>query len=383
MKTLKTIKLVGLLCVFLFSTNIQGQKLGKILKKKATEVVDEVLNEGDKKNEQKTDKGDKVILPVENRVPVKNFIDGSIVFSDNFNNERSGEFPSKWIQINGAVENMYPIIFGKKEGVIEWISNSATIKPNIKEDNYLGDSFMIETQVYFHGGGNEYYVIGLKNTQNSYKNHDLRISWFGLHSSSDVISRIQGIAEGWHTIQISFNKGNLKAFYDGVQLINNPDIGKYEFNHLELKVGSPGSTRPEWRRATINYFTIGGKGLALYKRLVTEGRLVVHDILFDNNSYFITPSSYPAIDRIVAMLKNNPETQVTIEGHTDANGSNKSNQTLSEYRAKAVMNYMISKGVDANKLKSVGYGEERPMVTGNNEEAWSQNRRVEFVMNKY
>ena len=169
--------------------------------------------------------------------------------------------------------------------------------------------------------------------------------------------------------------------YDGYQLINIPILKKSadkhitEFTHLEVSALS----RAGNYGAMINHITIGHKGLPLYKKLMAEGRLVFHDILFDEDSYFINPSSYPAIDKIVGMLQNNPNTKITIEGHTDASGTNASNQTLSENRAKAVMNYIAIKGIDINRLNTFGYGEERPMDNGHTEEAYALNRRVEIV----
>ncbi|WP_299550131.1 OmpA family protein [Seonamhaeicola sp.] len=385
MKTIKIIKLCVYVLLFCIATNASAQNIGGILKNKSKKVIDKTIDKGiekiegkDKNNKQENEEG----IKTENRTPLSNFISGNILFSDNFNNERAGEFPSKWTQVSGSVQNKQVHLFGKNYNVVEWISNSATIKPTFKEDTYLGQSFKIELEVYFHGNGNEWYNINLKNSKNPYKNHDIRISWFGISSGSDVTSRLPGKGpEGWHTIQISFNKGNLKAFYDGIQLINDPDIEKYTFDFLEVYVGSPGSTRPQWESAKINNFKIGGSGLALYKRLVTDGRIIVHDIHFDRDSYFIKPASYPAIDKIFQLLNQNPNTSVIIEGHTDSNGSNESNQRLSENRAKAVMNYLVIKGIDIKRLKTIGYGEERPLVKGNNEKAWAQNRRVEFVLN--
>jgi outer membrane protein OmpA-like peptidoglycan-associated protein len=386
MKAIKTIKLVGLLCLFLFSTNMQGQKLGKILKKKATEVVDEVLNEDTKKQK---DKDEEEVVVVKKSVPIKNFIDGNIVFSDNFNYEREGEFPSKWTQLSGTMQNSQVITQGKKEGVVQF-KTSSKMKPTFKNDNYLGNSFKIEIQCYFHGKGNEAYKLNLMNTNDVYKAYQITVRGDGIvpAGSSHEYARMPYKLPypGWRTVQLSFNNGTIKVLYEGFQLINIADWKKTikkkvkhikEYTHIELSALSR-SASP----AMINHITIAHGGLPLYKRLMNEGRLVFHDILFDNDSYFIKPSSYPAIDRIVTMLKDNSKTHVIIEGHTDANGSNQSNQKLSEYRAKAVMHYIINKGVDGKRMKSVGYGEEKPISLENNEKAWSLNRRVELVLQR-
>ena len=75
-------------------------------------------------------------------------------------------------------------------------------------------------------------------------------------------------------------------------------------------------------------------------------------------------------------LKANPEKQIVVEGHTDDRGTREYNLALGERRAVAVKNYLISRGVDADRIRVISYGKERPAVVGANEAAWSQNRRA-------
>ena len=382
MKTMTPLRLITFLCLFLFVASIQGQTLKGVLKKNANKAIDKVTE-----TNQSKDKGDKVIVATEKRVPAKNFINGNIVFSDNFNNEKHGEFPSKWTHMNGTMQNSQVVALGKKEGVVQFITSSK-MKPSFKNDEYLGNSFKIETQLYFHGKGNEAYTLNLMNNKDVYKAYQITVRGDGIvpAGTSSQYARMPYKLPypGWRTVQLSFNNGILKVLYQGYQLINIPDLKKSEdkhikeFTHLELSALS----RSGDYGAMINYITIAHGGLPLYKKLMAKGRLIFHDILFDNDSYFIKPSSYPAIDRIVAMLKDNPKTFITVEGHTDANGTNESNQKLSEYRAKAVMHYIINNGIDGKRLKSVGYGEEKPISLENNEQAWSKNRRVEIVLRR-
>lgn len=79
-------------------------------------------------------------------------------------------------------------------------------------------------------------------------------------------------------------------------------------------------------------------------------------------------------------LKANPEKKVVIEGHTDDRGTRDYNLALGERRAVAVKNYLISRGVDADRIRVISYGKERPAVVGANEAAWSQNRRAVTVV---
>ncbi|UCC66415.1 MAG: OmpA family protein, partial [Deltaproteobacteria bacterium] len=84
------------------------------------------------------------------------------------------------------------------------------------------------------------------------------------------------------------------------------------------------------------------------------------------------------LDQQVAKLKENPTVRVEIAGHTDITGPEAYNQGLSERRARAVMEYFISRGISADRLKAVGYGESSPIAKNETREGRAKNRRVEM-----
>ena len=89
--------------------------------------------------------------------------------------------------------------------------------------------------------------------------------------------------------------------------------------------------------------------------------------------------SFPLLDEVLLALLDHPElTQVEVQGHTDDQGSDEYNQTLSEARAQAVVYYLVQAGVDGQRLVARGYGESRPLQPGTSDEARATNRRVEF-----
>ena len=106
-------------------------------------------------------------------------------------------------------------------------------------------------------------------------------------------------------------------------------------------------------------------------------------IQFDNNSVEIGPGQLTAIDDYVEFMQAYPFFQVRLEGHTSPKGNRKHNQALSEKRAQRVEEYMIAQGVDASRLSSVGFGEDRPQSTGRFKSANDENRRVEFVISAF
>ncbi|MDJ1481185.1 OmpA family protein [Cytophagaceae bacterium YF14B1] len=106
---------------------------------------------------------------------------------------------------------------------------------------------------------------------------------------------------------------------------------------------------------------------------------VLHNIYFDFNKTSFKIDSYKELNKLARLLKENPSYRVEIAGHTDNVGSNDYNQQLSHRRAVAVVNYLISRRVDASRLVAQGYGETQPMASNDDErEGREFNRRTEF-----
>jgi OmpA-OmpF porin, OOP family len=103
------------------------------------------------------------------------------------------------------------------------------------------------------------------------------------------------------------------------------------------------------------------------------------DVHFDTNKTTIKPESLPLLDQAVTMLKQSPALVLRIEGHTDNKGAAADNQKLSEGRAKAVMTYLVGKGIAAARLTSAGFGAGKPVADNRTEEGRAKNRRVELV----
>jgi outer membrane protein OmpA-like peptidoglycan-associated protein len=127
---------------------------------------------------------------------------------------------------------------------------------------------------------------------------------------------------------------------------------------------------PEWA---------GGGETQLTKDMEAFGRARLYGINFDTDSDRIKDESRPTLDKVVAMLKAKPEWKLTIEGHTDSTSTPQHNQDLSERRAAAVKNYLLSAGIDGSRLKTVGFGDTKPLVSNESELGRAQNRRVELV----
>jgi len=104
-------------------------------------------------------------------------------------------------------------------------------------------------------------------------------------------------------------------------------------------------------------------------------------VRFAFDSYALTDEARSSLQRLAECLRQNRVT-VTLEGHCDERGTEEYNMALGERRASAVKRYLVNLGIEENRLRTVSYGKERPVAYGHNEEAWAQNRRVEFVITR-
>ncbi len=101
-------------------------------------------------------------------------------------------------------------------------------------------------------------------------------------------------------------------------------------------------------------------------------------MLFDTNSSYLKDEAYPLLDEVVTILQDNPEIDVEIQGHADSTGTAEYNLWLSDRRASRVMDYLLSKGIDPDRLEAKGYGSTQPVASNDTEEGRAQNRRVEL-----
>lgn len=117
---------------------------------------------------------------------------------------------------------------------------------------------------------------------------------------------------------------------------------------------------------------------SLIDTLNKQGRVAVY-INFESGQAEIKEESQPVIDQIVAMMNDNPDLKLKVEGHTDAVGDDESNMQLSKDRADAVVQAMEEAGIDAARITAEGFGESKPIGDNDTEDGRAKNRRVELV----
>lgn len=140
---------------------------------------------------------------------------------------------------------------------------------------------------------------------------------------------------------------------------------------------------------TINASKKGEKKIKIALRpveeLIVEEKVVLDPILFDYDKHNIKPQAAFELDKLVALMKRNPEMVIKVESHTDNRGNDAYNLTLSNKRAQSTVQYVISKGISADRISGEGFGETKPAIKCGEDctdEQRHQNRRSEFIIIK-
>ncbi|MGD1841897.1 MAG: OmpA family protein [Thermonemataceae bacterium] len=123
------------------------------------------------------------------------------------------------------------------------------------------------------------------------------------------------------------------------------------------------------------------KEVNLYLVPIEKGQTIrLNNLFFDVDKATLREESYPELNRLTQWLKSTPEAKIEITGHTDSQGTEAYNLTLSDNRAKTVSNYLQEQGVAASRLSYKGYGERKPVADNQSAAGRQRNRRVEFVI---
>lgn len=121
---------------------------------------------------------------------------------------------------------------------------------------------------------------------------------------------------------------------------------------------------------------------AIGRSLDEVGRAIIYGIYFDFDAATIRPDSEETLDRLLKAIKARPNVKLVIEGHTDSEGSDAYNQTLSEKRAQSVVNWLVAHGIASQQLSAKGFGESRPVADNGRPDGRALNRRVEISVAK-
>jgi peptidoglycan-associated lipoprotein len=152
-----------------------------------------------------------------------------------------------------------------------------------------------------------------------------------------------------------------------------------------LRPPSPGLTDAERERMRADSVRLAEEAAERDRRAGEAAVAVARDALtdivfFEYDSDEITPTAEQKLERKAAVLRANPGVRIRVEGHCDQRGSTEYNLALGQRRAEAVRAYLVNLGIDGARLSTLSYGKERPLVEGEDEDAFARNRRAEFAV---
>lgn len=337
------------------------------------------------------------------------FVPGdSIIYAANFSDDPIGELPLGWNSNGSSVIVNLNNIEGKW---LRMAQRSVVLSSN--EQGFSQDfsvEFDMVLDIDFQGWVVPEFQFGLLasgeqsptsnkllNEQNSEKSFYVAISpqsnsgTFSLDSYEKYIryfnspAKTDNSVKTWYGrivhIAMQIQKERLRIWIDGEKLYDAPKgVAKAgEFNQLFFKLASS-PYKDEQIGIYINNIKIAKGLVPPSQQLLQNGSFTTTGILFDTGASHIKPESFGVIKSVADLLLQDQTLRLQIVGHTDNVGDDKKNLTLSEQRAAAVKEMLVSVySISTDRLETLGKGESAPVSTNNSEVGRTQNRRVEFI----
>ena len=307
------------------------------------------------------------------------FIPGDkVIFYDDMKDDEEGEFPYRWNLDRGVYE---VVRLGKEYWIM--CTNNGSIRPKMP-DIPLPPKYTAELEFYNNGpdaSGNYFYIYWVDaNGKN--------IGEFGVYGNDGTWLAIKGqsladktlsskLTKGVHTMRIMATKRSIKCYVDQERVANVPKVEG--FNPVGFRLRHRPYNDPK-NPTLFRGFRFAEGGKSMRQQLEEEGKIITHGILFDPDSYTIKAESYKTLKQIGQLLQDDPKLRFSIEGHTDSDGSDEHNITLSQNRSNSVRDYLISYyGISSDRLEAKGWGESKPIDTNDSLEGKANNRRVELI----
>ena len=336
------------------------------------------------------------------------FVPGDeIIFDDNFEGERIGEFPMSWDLLDGYAETAQQ----QGRNVIAFTDNGlGQVMPLMKKKwDWLPEVFTVEfdlyvapmntgdeeettldMSIYFGDRGDDSYYNASSYVKFWYREDgSCNLSWsllkpdgdnqssgekmLGLSSgNSDYLEKDNPVVAGeWNHFAFSFNQRAFKGYVNGVRLINVPTMKAP--GYLFFASGA------FYRYTGLSNVRIAQGAVPLYDRLTTDGKIVSYAITFETGKADLKPESVIEINRVAKLMQEHPELEFEVQGHCDNTGTDAVNDPLSQQRAEAIVNALVKQGIAQSRLTPVGKGSHSPIAPNDTAEGRAKNRRVEFV----
>lgn len=328
------------------------------------------------------------------------FVPGDkILFYDDFSNDFIGDFPAKWntnsggevVTINDDEKRWFHLQSGSstiyipnmgdlpEEYTIEFdlITNGITKRTS----GSSGFKVLLEkTDNMRHGGSN---AVSIRLPLSIYGPGSIRINGSiegqeGIYSSIEADFR-QIMHNNPH-VMIAVNKQRLRFWINETKYIDIPQLVAPNNILKKIKFNLYGLDADDGEHLFITNLKIAEGGLDLRKTLMSTGKVSTNGILFDTGSSIIQPQSYGVLRQIYQVLQQDKKMKLNIIGHTDSDGNDATNMSLSKQRAAAVKKALITTyGISNDRLSTDGKGATAPLSDNTTPNGKAQNRRVEFI----
>ena len=307
------------------------------------------------------------------------FIPGDkVIFYDDMKGDEEGEFPHRWNLENGVFEVV-------RLGQEYWImcTDKGSVRPKV-QDAPLPPKYTVEIETYSNGpdkSGHWFYILWLDSEGEEigeFYLKDGRYTYLGLLGQEKASKAlIEELGKGVHVMRIMATSQTIKCYVDNERVANVPQVEG--FHPVGFKI-----TADPWEEEVnpllFRGFRFAEGGKTMREQLDETGKIITHGILFDVNSAKIKGESYKTLQEIGQLLQDDPKLRLSIEGHTDSDGTDEHNLTLSQDRANSVRDYLVSTyKIDAARLEAKGWGESKPIDSNETAEGKANNRRVELI----
>lgn len=417
---MKTLQIILVFCLLICSTGAKAQlleKLGKVAEKaaertiekrvekeaskKTDQALDSVFTKKKKKKKKNKDKKDSTSADEVSTNPTytvkrsADFTPGTIIiFDDQFTKDNPGDFPVQW-DTNGSGE----IVLINDQKWMRLGGNSKYI-PMLKET--LPENYTIEFDLFTNGLDKKtssvaFLTLLIEDNTGFTRAKDwcmTELSVCQFIGNRGVVEKVangkrqlrnqigkdyRDAINGTSHIAIAVNKTRMRVWLNENKLIDIPRLIPQNANVFKLAVR--GLRDPNGiDELYISNFRMAKTGEDNRSKLITEGRLTTNSILFESASATLKDSSFATIREIASVLEDNPEVTIKIVGHTDADGPEDGNRTLSRKRADAVKKMMTTAyGIDSSRIITDGMGASQPVASNTTKEGKALNRRVEFI----
>lgn len=333
--------------------------------------------------------------PIYEVARASDFTPGNVViFENSFVTENQGDFPARW-DTNGSGE--ITLINGEK-----WLRLGGNSKYLPILDERLPENYTIEFDLLTQGldgktSSQAMFTLLLEDNTGFQKSKNwcmVELSPCQFIESQGVVEKVENrkrilrnkigkdyreAINGKSHIAIAVNKTRIRVWMNENKLVDIPRLIPSGANVFKLHTRGLRDMAGVDELYIAN-FKIAKTGEDNRSKLITEGRLSTNAILFESGSDVLKDSSYGVIRELVQVLEENPDVNIKIIGHTDADGPEEGNVTLSQKRANAVKKTMsLQYGIATTRITTDGMGESQPVAPNDTEAGKAQNRRVEFI----